>query len=176
MTQNQMGTGSALIYCRVSTKRQGEEGLSLESQQAACVQHAESLGYTVESTTQEVYTGSELWDRPLLARDRNDIRAGKYQALIVYAIDRLSRNPIHLALIAEECERAGCALIFVSEPLDSSPEGRLIAYVKGYAAQIEREKIRERTMRNKHQRVLNGKVPNAGCELYGYIRDRDAGA
>jgi site-specific DNA recombinase len=169
-----MGMGAALIYCRVSTKGQ-EDGLSLESQQVSCVTHAESLGYTVENITLEVYTGSELWDRPMLARDRADIAAGRYAALVAHAIDRLSRNPLHLMLIAEECARVGCNLIFVSETLEDTPEGHLIAYVKGYAAQIEREKIRERSLRNKYQRVLNGKVPNAGCELYGYIRDRDAG-
>jgi DNA invertase Pin-like site-specific DNA recombinase len=32
-----MSMGSALVYCRVSTKKQGEEGLPLESQQSACV-------------------------------------------------------------------------------------------------------------------------------------------
>ena len=39
---------------------------------------------------------------------------------MVYATDRLARDPIHLAIIAEECDRAGAELIFVSEPLDAS--------------------------------------------------------
>jgi site-specific DNA recombinase len=116
-----------------------------------------------------------LWDRPQLARDRADIKAGAYAALFVYATDRLSRDPVHLAVVAQECSRAGCELVFVTEPLDTSPEGQLIQYVKGYAAQVEREKIRERHLRGKHSRVRAGRVHNHGVDLYGYRRDKVAG-
>src|SRR5207248_2347412 len=114
-------------------------------------------------------------DRPLLAEARADVMRGKYQALIAYATDRLSRDPIHLAIIADECARAGAQLIFVTEPLDASEEGALIRYVKGYASKIEREKIRERNMRGKHATVRNGNVPTWGLPLYGYrsARKRD---
>ena len=50
-------------------------------------------------------------------------------ALVAYAVDRLGRDPIHVGIIGQECDRWGCALIFVSEPLDTSNEGQLIAYV-----------------------------------------------
>jgi site-specific DNA recombinase len=166
---------TAIVYCRVSTAKQEEDGTSLQSQATACSKHADSLGYSVLRVTQEVYTGAELWDRPKLAHDRADIKAGKCHALIAYATDRLSRDPIHLAIIAEECERAGAELIFVTEPLDSSPEGALIRYVKGYASSIEREKIRERQLRGKRTRLLNGKIHNHGSDLYGYRRDRERG-
>jgi site-specific DNA recombinase len=158
----------ALVYCRVSTRNQEQEVTSLESQEAACVKHAESLGYEVGRLTREVYSGAELWDRPQLSKDRADLKAGHFQALIAYATDRLSRDPIHLAIIADECNRAGVELVFVSEPLDSSREGALIRYVKGYASSIEREKIRERTMRGKHTRLAQGKVQNWGFPPYGY--------
>lgn len=132
------------------------------------MKHAESLGYEVGRMTREVYSGAELWDRPQLSKDRADLKAGHFQALMAYSTDRLSRDPIHLAIIADECERAGVELVFVSEPLDSSPEGALIRYVKGYASSIEREKIRERTMRGKHTRLQQGKVQNWGFPPYGY--------
>jgi site-specific DNA recombinase len=165
----------ALVYCRVSTTRQAEEGMSLESQAEACVRLAESRGYAVARVTKEVYSGAELWDRPQLARDRADIKAGAFAALFVHATDRLSRDPVHLALIAQECSRVGCELVFVTEPLDASPEGQLIQYVKGYAAQVEREKIRERQLRNKLARARAGRIHNYGPDLYGYRRDKVAG-
>ncbi len=165
----------AIIYCRVSTKGQEDDGTSLDSQELACRQFAEARGYIIGRVTREVYTGAELWDRPKLAQDRADLKAGAFNALIVYAIDRLSRDPIHLAIVAEECERAGAVLEFVTEPLDSTPEGQLIGYVRGYAAKIEREKIKERQLRGKRQRALSGKVLNAGFDLYGYRKDKEAG-
>lgn len=162
----------ALVYCRVSTRRQEDEGTSLDTQEAACVKHAESLGYTVGRITREVYSGAELWDRPALAQDRTDLRTKQFGALIAYSTDRLSRKPTHLAIIAEECERAGVELVFVTEPLDNTPEGALIRYVKGYAADIEREKIRERNMRGKHAHVRAGNAQTWGFPPLGYRTER----
>ncbi len=165
----------AIIYARVSTKGQEDDGTSLDSQVAACQEYASKHGFEVARITRETYTGGELWDRPKLAQDRADLKSGEFQALIVYAIDRLARDPVHVAIVNEECERAGVELIFVTEPLDASPEGALIRYVKGYAAKIEREKIRERSLRGKRTRAESGKVPGAGVELYGYRRDKGRG-
>src|SRR5918998_4301956 len=93
--QHVNGCKEALIYCRVSTQKQEDEGTSLDSQAAACIAHAEKLGYRIGRITKEVYSGAELFDRPLLSRDRADIRAGMYKAVVVYAIDRLSRDIAH---------------------------------------------------------------------------------
>lgn len=165
----------ALIYCRVSTNKQEEKGTSLDSQSDACTLHAEKLGFKVGRIIKESFTGAELWDRPMLAQARADIRAKKYQGLVVYAIDRLSRDIAHLAIIADEVERAGAQLIFVSEDLDNTPEGKLMQSVRGYVAEVERLKIRERCVRGKRQRALNGMVHNSGTELYGYRRDKERG-
>src|SRR5258706_8764696 len=168
-------TGQAIIYCRVSTKGQEEHGTSLDSQEREGVAHAATLGYSVGRITREVYSGAELWDRPKLSRDRRDLKSGAFAALICYSTDRLSRDPIHLAILAEECERAGVALHFVSETFDDSDEAALIRYVKGYSNKKEREKIRERFLRGKYQRALNGKIHNMGPEKYGWRRDKAAG-
>lgn len=173
-TQQTDASGAALVYCRVSTKGQ-EEGTSLESQEAACVAHAQTLGFTIGRITRETYSGAELWDRPRLSVDRADLKSGQFAALVCYSTDRLSRDPIHLAIIADECDRAGVALHFVSETFDDSDESALIRYVKGYSSKKEREKIRERSLRGKHTRALQGKVHGAGRELYGYRRDKERG-
>jgi DNA invertase Pin-like site-specific DNA recombinase len=162
---------TALVYCRVSTKGQEQDGTSLESQEQRAVAHAQALGYSVGAVVREVYSGGELYDRPKLAEVRRDVADGRYQALVSYSTDRLSRDPIHLALIAEECTRADCALLFVLDPPEDSDEGRLILYVKGYSSKKEREKIRERSLRGKYQRAVNGKVHNLGPEKYGYRRE-----
>jgi hypothetical protein len=61
-------TGQALVYCRVSTTAQEEHGTSLDSQEAACVAHAQTLGLAVGRITREVYSGAELWAVPSSAR------------------------------------------------------------------------------------------------------------
>ena len=47
----------------------------------------------------------------------------------------------HLYIIAEECERYECDLIFITEPLDTSAEGKLLMTVRGYVAEVERIKL-----------------------------------
>lgn len=165
------GLGAAVIYCRVSTDRQEENGTSLDSQEGGCVTKAHQLGYTVANVVREQHTGTELWERPKLAKIREDIKAGYYQALIVYAVDRLSRDVAHLYIIAEECERAGTELIFATETFDKSPEGKLMQSVRGYVAEVERQKIRERCVRGKLQKARNGRIVRGGTDLYGYGYD-----
>jgi site-specific DNA recombinase len=59
--------------------------------------------------------------------------------------------------------------------MDKSDEAGLIRYVKGYAAKMEREKFRERSLRGKQARILAGKIHGSGIELYGYRRNKEAG-
>jgi site-specific DNA recombinase len=167
----------AAIYCRVSTSKQEEEGTSLETQRDACRAFATERGWAIveDQVHREVYSGAELWDRPQLTLLRQAIRQKAVDVVVCYAIDRLSRDPVHLGVILSEAEHAGVPVEFVTEPLDDSPEGQLIRFVKGYAARVEREKARERTLRGKHARIASGKIHNYGHELYGYRRDKERG-
>ncbi len=166
----------AAIYCRVSTSKQ-VEGTSLETQEQFCREYAGRQGYAVDSALvmREVYTGEELWDRPKLAMLRDELRRRNVDVLIAYAVDRLSRDPVHLLVVLSEVEHAGGAVEFVTEPVDDTPEGQLVQFVRGYAAKLERAKIRERTLRGKRARVEHGKIHNSGTELYGYRRDKGRG-
>jgi DNA invertase Pin-like site-specific DNA recombinase len=148
------------IYCRVSTVSQEEEGTSLDTQEAHCRQYAIAKGYQIDEqhVYRETYSGAELWERPRLTPLRAALRQGAVQDLIAYAIDRLSRDPVHLGVIISEAEYHGAQVEFVTEPIDKSPEGQLIRFVRGYAAQVEREKIRERALRGKLARVQSGKI------------------
>ncbi len=158
------------IYARVSTKAQAEEGSSLESQVERCLKWAQAKDFEVPPGLifREDWSGATL-DRPELNQVRTLVRDGSLNVVICYSTDRLSRNPVHTYILAEECQKHNVALAFVTEPLDTSPEGQLIQYVKGYAALIEREKIADRTTRGKQMRARQGRLPvGNGNGLYGY--------
>jgi site-specific DNA recombinase len=164
------GGKRAALYPRVSSKGQEEDGTSLESQEQRCRYYAASKGYVVDDqhVYREVHTGTELWERPKLTALREAIRRREIDVLVVYAIDRLSRDPVHLGVLLTEADHAGVAVEFVSEPLDDSPEGQLIRFVRGYAAKVEHEKIRERTIRGRQARAAAGKLLPGRSALYGY--------
>jgi site-specific DNA recombinase len=154
----------AAIYCRVSTVGQEAEGTSLVTQEEFCQKYAAEHGYLVDEAHvyRDVYTGTELWERPRLNELREAIRQHAIKAVIAYAIDRLSRDPVYLGVILSEAEHHGVSVEFVTEPLDNTPEGQLIRFVRGYAAKVEAEKIRERSLRGKRARIQAGKVHNYG--------------
>lgn len=177
-----MSKGIAAIYARQSRtddskadkkKREQHVETTLDTQTAACKRAAQSNGYTcnAESTYAERYTGAEMWDRPVLSEVRRRIKAREFAALYVYSTDRLARDPIHLALILEECDRAHCELVFVSEPIEKSPEGELILYIKGYAAKIERLRIKDRMARGRNAIIAAGKLTCQGTASYGFVFD-----
>jgi site-specific DNA recombinase len=168
--------GNAAIYVRVSTTKQEQEGTSLESQEAACVAYARQHGYTVHADHifREVHTGGELWERPRVTALRAAMKAGEFSAVIAYAVDRLSRDQAHLYILDDEATRAGVELLFVTEEFDKTPEGKLIRSVKGFVAEMEREKIKERTMRGMRTRVAQGRLLGKTPPPYGY-RYADAG-
>ena len=165
----------AAIYTRVSTGLQEQEGTSLETQEQRCRSYAEEKGYSVDEglVLREVHSGTELWERRQLQGLRDAVRRRDIDVVVVYSIDRLARDPVHLGVIISEAEHAGVEVEFVSEPLDNSPEGQLIRFVRGYAAKVEHEKIRERTIRGRRARADAGKMLPASRPLYGY-RWRDA--
>lgn len=166
---------SALIYCRVSSAAQ-QDNYSLETQEAACRQFAEANGFTVDGVTLEVWTAAEFWERPKLSAIRERIQRREIDAVICYAIDRLSRDVAHLTIFIDECERAKVAPLFVTESFDDSPEGKLIRSIRGYTAEVERQKIKERVTRGMKARVASGKLPNGSGKLYGYTQDRETTA
>jgi site-specific DNA recombinase len=134
----------AAIYVRVSTEDQEREGTSLESQKEACLKYAAEQGYEAQDAyiTEEVYSGLTL-DRSKLTQIRQWVKDKETDAVVAYSTDRLSRDPVHLLLLADEFDKAGVKLCFVTEPLDNSMEGQLLGFVRGWASKLEAVKIKE---------------------------------
>jgi site-specific DNA recombinase len=98
---------------------------------------------------------------------RELVRADDINVVVVYCLDRLSRDPVHGVIITEELEKHQVMLEAVTEAVDGSEMGKLISYIRGFASKLEAQKIRERTMRGRKARALSGKLPACG-HLYGY--------
>lgn len=129
------------------------------------------MGYRVARVTEEVHSGADLFGRPQLMRDRADIRAGKFRAVVAYSVDRLTRSDAHLALISAACERAGCRLVFVSGDSGDCSSRR----DEAYAAGVERKSITERMRRGRMAKLRGGRPSFTGFSLYGYRADRERG-
>jgi site-specific DNA recombinase len=166
-TSNLVDCRRGAVYCRVSSAAQ-EDNSSLGTQEAACRKFAFDHGIDVVEVFREVHTGTDLFERPELIRMRDATRRGAFDIVIAYALDRLSRDPVHLGVILSEAEHHSVAVEFVSEPFDDSPEGQLIRFVRGYAAKVEHMKITERSVRGRKARAESGKLLPGAKAPYGY--------
>src|SRR5581483_4958290 len=162
----------AAIYCRVSTPGQEQDGTSLDTQEEACRRFAADRGYTVSTTHvyRETFTGAEFHERPRLGDLRAALRARQLDVVIAYAVDRLSRDQVHIWLLLDEVERGGARLEMVTESFDATPTGKFLLSARAFAAEVERQKIRERTQRGRLAIAHAGKLYAPGTDRYGYRR------
>ncbi len=158
------------IYARVSGPGDPRQA-SIESQIEAT--RAALNGYTI--TNDDIFierqTGKIYRDREVLNRLRARVREGMYSALGIYCLDRLSRDPTHLAVLFDEFEYHKCKVISATEDIDNSPEGVLIRNIRGYVAQVEREKIADRTSRGTKALLDRGLLVCSGPPGLGYQYD-----
>jgi site-specific DNA recombinase len=160
------------IYRRVS----GPDDVrlvSLDDQTSHCVQALQKEGIKDYDVYTDNFSGAYLYERPELARLREAYKAGRYSAVAVYSIDRLSRKQGHQALLFEEIEQLGVRLISATEDLDDSPEGQLLRNIRGYVAEVERLKIMERTGGAKKRLRAAGKIIPQGKARLGYTYDAE---
>jgi len=165
----------AVVYSRVSTDAQEQDGTSLETQERACTEHARSLGYHVAYRVRDSESGTTL-DRPGLHQVRGLIRSGEVAVVVAYALDRLAREQHHIGVLFYEAEENGTRFELVTERFEDNATGKFIMSTRAFVAEIEREKIAERTTRGKAERARNGRLPQGtGRGMYGYFMRPGAG-
>ena len=94
----------ALIYCRVSSERQVNEGHGLDSQEQRCVNHALSLNLDVEEIYRDEGVSGSLFERPAMRRLLSylDKHSENNYTVIFDDLKRFARDvPTHLQLKVE---------------------------------------------------------------------------
>jgi site-specific DNA recombinase len=157
------------LYLRVSSDRQEDEGTSLETQEERARRHATERGYSVRRVYRETKSGYRLYERPELMR----LKAGlgtpdSPDVVIFYDPDRFSRNQSHIGMVLDWFESAGVRLEFVTCEFEGSAVGKFILQARVFAAELEREKIIERTMRGRVKKVEEGRAWVGARPPYGF--------
>jgi site-specific DNA recombinase len=164
-----------IIYTRVSTDTQERDGTSLATQERACLDYARAQGWQVREILRDAASGFSL-DRKGIDHVRQLLRQRAADAVLAYAVDRLSRNQNHIGILFDEVQSAEARLVFVTESFEDTAVGRFILSARAFVAEVEREKIVERTMRGKGERARSGRMPQGtGRGFYGYIYNRSTG-
>src|SRR5712692_7043134 len=159
----------AVIYCRVSTDKQEQDGESLEYQEEKCHRYAELHDMDVVIVLLEAKSGFIHYSlREKLTLARQFIRDGLADVIIVFDLRRFSRNFVHSAMIFEEIESNGGQIVSVSENIDNSLTGKLIRSILAWSAESEREKIVEYANRHWQSRLEHNLPVGTGRAPYGW--------
>ncbi|WP_409176440.1 recombinase family protein [Brevibacillus fortis] len=163
-----MGNDKAAIYIRVSTEEQRNEGCSLEAQEEELREYAASKGYTVfDVYCDGGYSGKDF-NRPAIQHLFRDMVQDKFEAILVWRLDRLSRsNKDILTLIDNELEPRDMKLLVKTCDIDSSStNGKMFISLQGTWAEYERKVTIDRVKSGMKQKAKNGEF-NGGI-LFGY--------
>ncbi len=156
-----------VIYSRKS-KFTGK-GESIENQIEMCRQYIATHYSQEEADAALVYedegfSGGTL-ERPKFKKMMSDSQKIKFAAIVVYRLDRISRNIGDFAKLIEDLADREIGFISIREQFDtSSPMGRAMMYIASVFSQLERETIAERIRDNMHElsktgRWLGGTTP-----------------
>src|SRR6267143_7092955 len=103
-------------YTRVSTQKQGVEGVSLEAQQRAIREYAARHALDISRWFEERETAAKR-GRPIFAEMLKGLRGGKAHGIIMHKIDRSTRNLKDWADLGELID-AGLDVHFATENYD----------------------------------------------------------
>ena len=136
----------ALLYARVSTQKQVDEGVSLDVQERSLRIAAELSGYTnVELIREEGRSGKSISGRPALRESLTRLESGEAKALFVTRIDRLARSTQDFLSIIDHSQKYGWRLVMLDLNLDtSSSAGRFVVTIMSALAEMERSIIASR--------------------------------
>ena len=170
-------TNKVAIYVRVSTTSQAEEGYSIDEQRDKLEAYCKIKDWSVYDVyTDGGFSGSNT-NRPAIERLIKDAKNKKFDTVLVYKLDRLSRSQKDtLYLIEDIFIKNNIAFLSLQENFDTStPFGKAMIGLLSVFAQLEREQIKERMQLGKLGRAKSGKSMMWAKTSYGYNYHKETG-
>ena len=147
------------IYSRKS-KFTGK-GDSIENQIQLCKEYIHKY-FNIEDNDILIYEDEGFsggtTDRPQFKLMMKDAKNKKFDVLVCYRLDRISRNIADFSSLIEELQKNDISFVSIREQFDTStPMGRAMMYIASVFAQLERETIAERIRDNMIQLAKTGR-------------------
>ncbi len=161
-----------LGYIRVSKEREGM--LSPEIQRDAIGHHCEMRGWSVVEYLTDIDLSGKLppEKRPGLQDLIGRAQAGECDMVVVYRVDRLSREPADYYAILSIFREAGVGIDAAAQPKDPSPESDFLWDLSAVLARYESLKLGAR-LKDMHHRLASEGRWAGGLVPYGWRRVRD---
>lgn len=164
----------AAIYLRISLDHE-MDGLAIDRQREQCEALAKYRQWEVVETyvDQSKSATDRTKARPAYDQMVVDYKAGAFDAIICYDLDRLTRQPRQLEDWIDASELRGLALVTANGDADLATDGgRMYARIKAAVARAEMERKGARQSAAQLQRAKQGRAPK-GMRPFGYAVNGD---
>ncbi|MFC1713667.1 recombinase family protein [Candidatus Poribacteria bacterium] len=137
----------AVGYIRVSTREQAEDGVSLDNQRKRIKLFCDAKEWELTGIYSDAGKSGANLKRNGVQELIDDCGSGKFDVVVIYKLDRLTRSVRDLGYLIEEVfDKTDVGFSSVSDNFDTTtPNGRLVLHILASVAQWEREIICERT-------------------------------
>ena len=156
--------------------RKNEDMIAIYSRKSKFTGKGESIGNQVELCKEYVrnmfgegdaercvvfedegFSGGNL-KRPDFQKMMEGVRKRKFKAIVVYRLDRISRNISDFTNLIDELTKLDVSFVSIREQFDTStPMGRAMMFIISVFSQLERETIAERIRDNMHELAKTGR-------------------
>jgi DNA invertase Pin-like site-specific DNA recombinase len=154
-------------YVRVSKEREGMVSPDLQADEIN--RHCATRGWTVLETFTDIDLSGKLppEKRPGLQELLSRATAGGCDTVVVYRVDRLSREPADYYAIRALLQNAGVGIDAAAQPKEASPEGELMWDLSAVLARYESLKLGAR-LKDMHRRLATTGRWAGGIVPYGW--------
>ena len=168
-------TKKAVVYCRVSTKEQADEGGSLSTQEKICKDYAIKNGYEIVDIFIEQGESAKNANRTELKRLLSICtnKKSNIKAVIVYKIDRVARNIDDYRQTRLLLKSYGIEIKSTSEFFEDNPVGRFMENIIANVAQFDNDVRTERSVNGSRDAMREGRY--VWVAPYGYSNEKVAG-
>lgn len=148
------------VYVRVSTEEQAKKGVSLAAQRDALLSYCKTYGYSVYKIYEDKgKSAKNIKNRPAMVNLLKDAENHKFDAILIYKLDRFSRSLLDLILTIQQLKKWDIDFISLQDRIETtSASGKLMFHVISAFAEFERDIIGERTKFGMEKKARDGAI------------------
>jgi len=174
LAQNQIKTPTKIKYClyaRKSTESEERQVLSIDSQIKEMLQLAERENLDITEIKRESHSAKETGQRPIFNEIIEEIKQGKFNGILTWAPDRISRNAGDLGKIVDLMDSGLLQEIRTfGQRFTNNPNEKFLLMILGSQAKLENDNRGINVKRGLRTRVEMGLWP--GVAPLGYLNQK----
>ena len=156
---------TAVIYARYSSEKQTEQ--SIEGQIRECTEYAKYNDIVILDKYIDRATTGTNDNRASFQKMLKDCSKQAWDIVLVYKLDRFSRNKYEMAMHRKTLRDNGIKLVSAKENIPDSPEGIILESLLEGMAEYYSAELSQKVLRGMRETRIKGNF-TGGTLIYGY--------